>query len=88
MNCYYIMLYTSCRIKYFKYIQIEACRAKLYAIVNKNPAEDETPTPTPEWKKICAKCILPEVCRLKLIYVYDIVCQTLLHETFKYSLLL
>ena len=37
-----------------------ACRSKLFALSDKQ--ETETPSPSTEWKKICSRCILPEVC--------------------------
>ena len=41
--------------------QVEACRSKLFVIMGKDPDSDDVPPPNPEWKKVCSRCILPEV---------------------------
>ena len=41
--------------------QLEACRARLYAIDGRDPKTDDVPQPSLEWKKACAQYILPQV---------------------------
>ena len=43
-------------------IQLEACRARLYAMAGLDMERDEAPPSSTEWKKRCQNYILPPVC--------------------------
>lgn len=47
-------------INIYVYLQIEACRARLYAMESCTTV-DETPTATSAWKESCKRAIIPDV---------------------------
>ena len=53
------------------YMQVEACRARLYRMNSKNIdlEENDVPAPSAAWRESCKKAIIPEV--YVIFYVHE-----------------